>query len=42
MKLLNIFPSIKDAARKLNLDCAKISRYVNNISKSCSGVYIQI
>lgn len=40
-EIINIFPSIKDAARKLNLDCAKISRYVNNISKSCSGYILK-
>ena len=40
-EIINIYPSIKDAARKLNLDCSKISRYVNNISKSCSGYILK-
>jgi len=41
-EIINIFPSIKEAAKKLNLHIIQIYRYINNKSKSCGGYILKL
>jgi len=41
-EIINIFPSIREAAIKLNLHNTKISNYLNNISKSNDNYVLKL